>query len=115
MTMLRVPSKGASSDTQGEKQTRLQQDHVHALSTKEVDTGAQFVAGLSTELDPAEAARVRKKIDYHILPMMCTLYWIQFMDKTTLGSAAILGIERKFIDQSIQLARNDILHQLLHL
>ncbi|GBE86842.1 Thiamine pathway transporter THI73 [Sparassis crispa] len=23
---------------------------------------------------------------------MCTLYWIQFMDKTTLGSAAILGI-----------------------
>ncbi|EPQ50298.1 MFS general substrate transporter [Gloeophyllum trabeum ATCC 11539] len=26
------------------------------------------------------------------MPMMCILYWIQFMDKTTLGSSAILGI-----------------------
>ncbi|KAH9039519.1 major facilitator superfamily domain-containing protein [Lactarius pseudohatsudake] len=26
------------------------------------------------------------------MPLMCILYWIQFMDKTTLGSSAILGI-----------------------
>lgn len=49
--------KAASLDTQGEKQPHLHDDH--ALSTKEVDTGAQIVAGLSTELDPAESARVR--------------------------------------------------------
>ncbi|KAH7928023.1 MFS general substrate transporter [Leucogyrophana mollusca] len=65
-----------------------------SVSSKEVDTGAQLVAGLSADLDPVEAARIRRKIDIYILPMMCTLYWIQFMDKTTLGSAAILGIEQ---------------------
>ncbi|KAH7927987.1 MFS general substrate transporter [Leucogyrophana mollusca] len=65
-----------------------------AISTKEVDTGAQLVSGLSTALDPEEALRIRRKIDKNILPMMCTLYWIQFMDKTTLGSSAILGIEQ---------------------
>ncbi|TFY71974.1 hypothetical protein EVG20_g1010 [Dentipellis fragilis] len=66
-------------------------DHGVALSTKQVDTGAQLVAGLG-ELDDAEATRIRRKIDRHILPLMCVLYWVQFMDKTTLGSSAILGI-----------------------
>ncbi|TFY75242.1 hypothetical protein EWM64_g8770 [Hericium alpestre] len=69
--------------------------HTHGISVanKEVDTGAQLVAGGDVELDEAEATRIRRKIDMHILPLMCVLYWIQFMDKTTLGSAAILGIE----------------------
>ncbi|KAI5983666.1 MFS general substrate transporter [Pisolithus albus] len=62
-----------------------------AVSTKEVDTGAQLAAGLSGTLDPEEALRVRKKIDRHILPLMCSR--VQFMDKTTLGNAAVLGIE----------------------
>ncbi|KAH9929350.1 MFS general substrate transporter [Fomitopsis serialis] len=57
-----------------------------------VDTGAQLVAGEDAEVSEGEANAVRNKIDWHILPLMCTLYWIQFMDKTTLGSAAILGI-----------------------
>ncbi|TFY80577.1 hypothetical protein EWM64_g3440 [Hericium alpestre] len=86
-------------------------DHGIAVATKEVDTGAQLVAGAAVELDEAEATRIRRKIDRHILPLMCVLYWygkdvvdyamavhvslfrIQFMDKTTLGSAAILGIQ----------------------
>ncbi|KAG8215150.1 hypothetical protein J3R82DRAFT_8641 [Butyriboletus roseoflavus] len=59
MSILRVPSNTASSGTQGGKQRHLQENHAHALSTKEVDTGAQIVAGLSTELDPVESARVR--------------------------------------------------------
>ena len=87
------------------------QHHV-AFTNDQVDTAAQLVAGQDFELDPEEALRIRKKIDWHILPMMCStfllrlpiimiydpqisstvLYWVQFMDKTTLGSAAILGI-----------------------
>lgn len=59
MAMRRILSNAGSSDTQGEKQTHLQENHAHTVSTKEVDTGAQIVAGLSAELDPVEAARVR--------------------------------------------------------
>ncbi|GAW05484.1 MFS general substrate transporter [Lentinula edodes] len=49
-------------------------------------------------LDPAEASRIRKKIDckhifsYVLMPLMCTLYFIQYLDKSTLGSSSILGI-----------------------
>ncbi|KDQ56115.1 hypothetical protein JAAARDRAFT_36903 [Jaapia argillacea MUCL 33604] len=86
-----------SSETSSEKprfeDEKQQQHHAHNVKVSEVDTGAQLVAGGEIELDEAEALRIRKKIDWHILPLMCTLYWVQFMDKTTLGSSAILGIE----------------------
>ncbi|KAG6919497.1 hypothetical protein DXG01_005086 [Tephrocybe rancida] len=66
--------------------------HHIAVSSQAVDTAAELSLGDGAEIDPAEALRIRKKIDFHIMPLMCILYWIQFMDKTTLGSSAILGI-----------------------
>lgn len=46
--------------------------HHLAFKTSQVDTGAQLVAGEHFELDPAEATRIRRKIDWHILPLMCS-------------------------------------------
>ncbi|KAJ7203332.1 MFS general substrate transporter [Mycena pura] len=83
----------AESVRDNEKSEKHTSAHGIAVSVTEVDTGAALVAGDHGELDPAEAARVLRKIDIHILPLMCVLYWIQFMDKTTLGSSAILGIQ----------------------
>ncbi|KAI0337509.1 MFS general substrate transporter [Trametopsis cervina] len=90
-----------SYDEKLSQEPRVTNTEVHHLAFKqrEVDTAAQLlVAGADDKsnepLDPAEALRIRRKIDLHILPLMCTLYWIQFMDKTTLGSSAILGIRQ---------------------
>ncbi|KAJ4475567.1 MFS general substrate transporter [Lentinula aciculospora] len=79
------------SSEYGEKASKADIGHHVEVSTKEVDTAAALI-GDAGEVDPAEAMRIRKKIDRHILPLMCVLYWVQFMDKTTLGSSAILGI-----------------------
>ncbi|KAI0087486.1 MFS general substrate transporter [Irpex rosettiformis] len=65
-----------------------------AFEQAQVDTAAQLVAGRDVELDAAEARRIRRKIDWHLMPMMCMLYWIQYTDKTTLGNSAILGIKQ---------------------
>ena len=43
-----------------------------AVADKDVDTAAQLAAGLEEELSPEEATRIRKKIDWHILPLMCS-------------------------------------------
>lgn len=51
--------------------TELGQHHV-AFTNDQVDTAAQLVAGQDVELSPEEALRIRKKIDWHILPMMCS-------------------------------------------
>ncbi|KAF5362795.1 hypothetical protein D9757_011022 [Collybiopsis confluens] len=83
---------GSSSEFDEKGSTGKVVDHHVEVSTKEVDTAAALLAGEAGEIDPAEARRIRKKIDLHILPLMCVLYWVQFMDKTTLGSSSILGI-----------------------
>lgn len=78
-----------------ESSSAVLKDEKHAgiaVSTREVDTGAQLVAGLTSTLDPAEALRVRcvmkitytltwfkrpwfrRKIDRHIMPLMCSEY-----------------------------------------
>ncbi|KAJ4493308.1 MFS general substrate transporter [Lentinula lateritia] len=65
------------------------------IAASALDTGAQFANGAEETIDPSEAIRIRRKIDRNILPMMCLLYLVQFMDKTTLGYAAILGMNQE--------------------
>ncbi|KAJ3740442.1 MFS general substrate transporter [Lentinula detonsa] len=65
------------------------------LSAAAVDTGARFAVSGEATIDHNESIRIRRKIDRNILPMMCLLYLVQFMDKTTLGYAAILGMNQE--------------------
>jgi ACS family allantoate permease-like MFS transporter len=81
-----------------------------ALDIAQVDTAARLVAGKDLHVDPAEAARVRRKIDLYLMPLMCFLYWcvcrvpqgimvvtrhsIQYADKSTLANSAVLGIQK---------------------
>ncbi|PCH37793.1 MFS general substrate transporter [Wolfiporia cocos MD-104 SS10] len=76
-----------SSDSSIEK--RPEHDVVNSA---EVDVAAQIAAGQDVEVDPAEALRVRKKLDWHLMPLMCVMYLMQFADKTTLGQSAVLGL-----------------------
>ncbi|KAE9405850.1 MFS general substrate transporter [Gymnopus androsaceus JB14] len=84
----------SSSSHKDEKNSDIYDRHVE-VAASEVDTGAELVAGGVGNIDPAEALRIRRKIDRNILPMMCCLYLVQFMDKTTLGYAAILGMNQE--------------------
>ena len=64
-----------------------------ALVTDEVDTGAQLVAGTDIQVDPQEALRIRRKIDWHIMPLMCSAYDLRPCGLSTLTSphSDILG------------------------
>ncbi|KAI0748380.1 MFS general substrate transporter [Daedaleopsis nitida] len=73
------------------------------IANQEVDVAAELAAGNDFVLDPEEAARVRRKIDWHLMPLMCILYMMQFADKTTLGQSAVLGLlngPKHYINQS---------------
>ena len=60
------------SDTDEKKEAHVD---VHvAVADREVDTAAQLVAALDEEITPEESERLRKKIDWHILPLMCSEY-----------------------------------------
>ncbi|KAG8999160.1 hypothetical protein FRB90_012142 [Tulasnella sp. 427] len=59
-----------------------------------VDVVAKLIAGHGEEsdLDPEAALELRKKLDRNMLPLLCALYTLQFLDKNSLGSSSILGI-----------------------
>ncbi|CAI4045457.1 hypothetical protein SUVZ_10G3340 [Saccharomyces uvarum] len=44
------------------------------------------------EVTPEEDRKLRWKIDYCMFPLMCILYAVQFMDKISTGSAAVMGL-----------------------
>ncbi|KAL2417683.1 putative transporter [Exophiala dermatitidis] len=43
-------------------------------------------------LSPSEERKLVRKIDMHIIPVMFVLYLFQYLDKTSLGGTAIMGI-----------------------
>lgn len=45
-----------------------------------------------TEIDKAQDTKVRRKVDWRILPVISITYALQGIDKTTLGYAAVYGL-----------------------
>ncbi|KAG6035629.1 hypothetical protein E4U41_005996 [Claviceps citrina] len=52
----------------------------------------QFDDPLDETLSPEEDKRIVRKIDRWLLPVMALSYLFQFLDKMSLGAAAIMGI-----------------------
>jgi ACS family allantoate permease-like MFS transporter len=63
---------------------------VHAIDTRGLDVAAAY--DRDEPLSIEDALRIRRKIDWHLMPLMCILYLCNFADKTALGQSAILGI-----------------------
>ncbi|KAF3059659.1 hypothetical protein GL218_04814 [Daldinia childiae] len=53
---------------------------------------AKNVAGQRISVTPADSARVLRRIDTVILPIMLTVYFLQGLDKTTLAYASVFGL-----------------------
>ncbi|KAJ9137063.1 Major facilitator superfamily transporter [Pleurostoma richardsiae] len=54
----------------------------------------QFLHEIEAEpMDPETADKLRRKIDMRLLPVLCLTYALQSIDKTTLGYAAVFGVQ----------------------
>lgn len=47
----------------------------------------------ATDLDPAEARRVLRKIDVHVLPLLMVTYCLQYLDKSSINFASVYGLK----------------------
>ncbi|KAF9078339.1 major facilitator superfamily domain-containing protein [Rhodocollybia butyracea] len=68
-------------------------DNHAEIAVSEIDTGAQLAAESVEAVDPAEALRIRRTENRQ--KYLANDVLVQFMDKTTLAYAAILGIEQE--------------------
>ncbi|KAH0263135.1 putative MFS allantoate transporter, partial [Aureobasidium melanogenum] len=46
------------------------------------------------ELDEATNKRLLRKIDWNLMPIMCIVYGLNYLDKTTLSYASVMGIKK---------------------
>ncbi|KAH0170614.1 putative MFS allantoate transporter, partial [Aureobasidium melanogenum] len=46
------------------------------------------------ELDEATNKRLLRKIDWNLMPVMCIVYGLNYLDKTTLSYASVMGIKK---------------------
>ncbi|GAW25286.1 putative MFS allantoate transporter [Rosellinia necatrix] len=50
-------------------------------------------AGETIVLSAEEQAKLLKKIDFHMMPLLCVVYGLNYLDKTTLSYASIMGLK----------------------
>ncbi|RDW84617.1 putative MFS allantoate transporter protein [Coleophoma cylindrospora] len=62
------------------------------LISKDVDPALAITGGQVIDFTPEEERSVLSKIDWHIMPLMCWIYAIQFADKISLNYASLMGI-----------------------
>ncbi|KIW22988.1 uncharacterized protein PV07_11224 [Cladophialophora immunda] len=52
-----------------------------------------FASGEVVEIDEATNKRLLRIIDWHLMPLLCVIYGLNYLDKTTLSYASIMGIK----------------------
>ena len=50
--------------------------------------------GQAIVLDEATNKRLLRKIDWNLMPIMCAVYMLNFLDKTTISYASVMGIKK---------------------
>lgn len=57
--------------------------------------------GTVIEIDEATNKRLLRKIDMHLMPILCVVYGLNFLDKTTLSYASVMGIKEPHTDNKM--------------
>ncbi|KAJ6447308.1 MFS transporter, ACS family, allantoate permease [Purpureocillium lavendulum] len=83
-----TPASGRQHHDQDDM-SNVQKEKADASHT---DVGARLIAGATVEFDEAVMRRALWKIDLWVLPLLALTTMLQFLDKSTLGYAAIFGI-----------------------
>lgn len=57
--------------------------------------------GTVIEIDEATNKRLLRKIDMHLMPILCVVYGLNYLDKTTLSYASVMGIKKPHTDNKM--------------
>jgi hypothetical protein len=59
------------------------------------DAALELIAGAGLHglaMDPETNRRLVRKVDWHIMPLICTIYFLQYIDKTAISYASVTGL-----------------------
>jgi hypothetical protein len=82
------PEKGAYNDA-----PKVGSVLKHA-DAADADEALQALAnGEAVPMTPEEEKKLLRKIDFHMMPLLCTVYGLNYLDKTTLSYASVMGLK----------------------
>ncbi|KAK5111763.1 hypothetical protein LTR62_004683 [Meristemomyces frigidus] len=74
----------------------------HIADTKGADGVLRYAAAIAVEIDEPTNKRLLRLIDYHVLPWLCGLYILQYLDKGVLSYAGVMGLQKELHMDSLQ-------------
>ncbi|KAL9057110.1 MAG: hypothetical protein Q9162_002544 [Coniocarpon cinnabarinum] len=91
-----LDSRKLSISEQTAKPTAVLEDADEALAFLENHPNKQAIAveGAAILEDPKRRAQLVRKIDFTIIPLLAAVYFMQFLDKTTLNYTSVMGLRR---------------------
>lgn len=75
---------------------------IHELKLKHADRNDAdealkiFEEGEVITMTPEEEKKLLRKIDLHLMPLLCLVYGLNYLDKTTLSYASIMGLKVRY-------------------
>ncbi|KAI1459273.1 major facilitator superfamily transporter allantoate [Annulohypoxylon moriforme] len=64
------------------------------VASNDPDEALKLVTGEAIVLTPEDERKLLRKIDLHLMPLLCVVYGLNYLDKTTLSYASIMGIKK---------------------
>ncbi|KAI2473272.1 major facilitator superfamily transporter allantoate [Annulohypoxylon bovei var. microspora] len=64
------------------------------VDNNDPDEALKLVTGEVVVLTPEDEKKLLRKIDLHLMPLLCVVYGLNYLDKTTLSYASIMGIKK---------------------
>lgn len=86
--MSQVPAPSADPER------RPSEDDVGIGAEKQDFAHIEGYDGEPMEYDAKEARRIRRKVDFRLLPILITLYTLAFLDRVNIGNARLWHMER---------------------
>jgi MFS transporter, ACS family, allantoate permease len=66
----------------------------HSHDADEAMKAFQSHQGEVIEIDEATNKRLLRRIDWNLMPVMCVVYGLNYLDKTTISYASVMGIKK---------------------
>ncbi|RSM17482.1 hypothetical protein CDV31_003732 [Fusarium ambrosium] len=68
------------------------EQHVHRTGADAALDLLNETGGISEPFDAQKNKRLQRRIDTHIMPLICIVYFLQYIDKTAISYASVTGI-----------------------
>lgn len=90
-----MSSSGPTEKTETSQYRVTEINSVPSLASDTLDDNYKLYESLrDTEIDPAEAKRVRRKVDLRVLSLLMITYILQYLDKNSINLSSVYGLQK---------------------